>query len=338
MKILATPLITLLLALLAASGAGAGVLSLNPALPDTLDADLLQRLGLFPDQPHAVAVHFEQAAWGGVVAHLKVQRDFRVTRLERTLSHSGWLAMQDRAALLVAGQELGPWDELTAADLEALRQKDKNIQAWPEVPARNRKLPAQVAAETGPQYPSVGGQWLVQGGLGYQHNISSYGDYFGDMGVFHLGFARALNNHFWPCVEFTAGFGNLRSDYEDQVGDGRGSNYSVMGGLLYNTSLGQKTKIYLGGLGGYYRRSLQWGDLYRDPETGDEYLGHAQESGGWGYSLQLGLMFQKSHHRKARFFDLGLGLMRGLAADDDLPGVDDDDTWLMLTFRFWDQI
>ncbi len=218
------------------------------------------------------------------------------------------------------------------------------VKVWPEVAARNRDLPPELAADSGPQYPKVAGRWLVSGGLGYQHNVSSYSEFFTDMVVFQLNFAHAVTNYIMPYAGITAGFGDLDSDYENLFGDGHGSNYSAMAGLMVMAPVSRRGSIYLSGQGGYFRRSLQWGGIFEDPQSGDQVHGRARETGDWGFGVQVGFLRQKSHARKARFFDFGMGLMWGEVErwDDSAAGVhfiaEGDDAWLVFMFRFWDQI
>jgi len=327
-----------LLPLVTASAGAVVVVPLHPDLPDTLTEPELSALNLFPDQPGLLSAWFEKAAWGGVMAHLEIRLGQSQKNTERSIPRFRWLEMQKCGAALVAG------NPTSFKDNPVSRDSSRVLKAWPEIPARNRKLPPELAAELDQQCPNVAGRWLVSGGLGYQHNITSYSEFFTDMVFFQLGFAHALTQNIMPYGGFTAGFGDLDPDYEDLVGDGHGSNYSVMGGLMFRAPVSRRTSLYVSGQGGYYRHSLQWGGVFEDPETGSLIQGHAREFGDWGYALQLGVQLQKSHKRKARFMDFNIGVMWGEVErwDDGSSDVrftaEGDNAWLMLMFRFWDQI
>ncbi len=321
------------------------VVPLHADMPDTLNAQQVSRLELFPDLTGVDSVWFEREAWGGIIAHIKLHWKYLEKNQERSVPSDRWLEMRQAAVAVLAGEDPEPSRFLQDEELYDEQNIPQPVQAWPEFPVRNRTLPEELRAENaGPHYPSMGGQWLVNGGVGYQHNISSYGEYFTDMAVFHLGFARALSNNIIPCGGFTVGLGDLTSEYENLVGDGRGSNYSAMVGVMLRAPTSRKTSVYAAGQGGYFRRSMQWGGLFTDPETGDRVDGYARESGGWGFSAQLGLLRQKSHASKARYFDFNIGLMWGEAdpwqdiGPDAQFSASGNDTWLMFTFRFWDQI
>jgi len=316
---------------------------LHVDLPDTLNSDQVSRLELFPDLTGVTAVWFEREAWGGIIAHILLCGDSKVKELERSIPPERWLKMQKSGAIVAAGGSPPSPRNLPEDVLWADPSSDQN-RAWPEVPARNRELPEELQKKSGPRYPSLAGRWLVSGAVGYQHNVSSFKEYFTDMGVFHLAAARALNNNVIPFVGFTVGLGDLDADYEELVGDGRANNYSAMAGLMLRAPLSQCTSLYVASQGGFFGRSMQWGGIFTDPETGDPVDGHIRESGGWGFAVQMGLWRQKSHSRKARFFDFNVGLMWGEADPWQDTGTDvqfsaeGNDTWLMFTFRFWDQI
>ncbi len=330
------------------------VVPLHADWPDTLTPDFVSQLNLFPDLSGQSTVWFERKDWGGIIAHINWRRNYLEKNFERSITARRWQRWQEMASELVSGksellasgmlpEEFWP-DELSADYLIDVPADAKKLQAWPEIPARNRELPQELQNDSGPQYPSLAGQWLVNGGVGYQHNVSSFGEYFSDMAVFHLGFAHALNNYILPCAGFTVGLGNLQSDYENLVGDGRGSNYSAMVGLMLRAPLSRRSSINITGRSGYFGRAMQWGGIFTDTETGHRIDGHTRQSGGLGFVLELGWWWQKSHTHKARFFDFNVGLMWGEADPWYDEGVDvqfsaaGNDTWLMFTFRFWDQI
>ena len=320
------------------------LMPLHADLPDSLNADLVSRLELFPDLSGITMVWFEREAWGGIIAHIRSRRSYLEKNLERSIPRERWLEMQEAGTVVVAGGSPAPSNIWSDDEVGAGSSPSGSSRAWPEVPARNRELPEELQTNSGPKYPSVAGQWLVHGGIGYQHNVSPYGEYFSDMGVFHLGVAHGLNEYVVPCAGFTVGLGNLTSDYEELVGDGRASNYSAMAGLMLRAPLNNRTSLYLAGQGGYFGRSMMWGELFIDPDSGDPVDGYARDSGGWGMAMQVGLWRQKSHMRKARFFDFNVGLMWGEADPWQDRGsevqfsAEGNDTWLMFTFRFWDQI
>ncbi len=328
--------------LVAVSARAESVVPLHPDLPDTLDTELVSRLALFPDLSGVTSVWFERGAWGGILAHLETRDGYLAKELERTVPRSRWLEMKQRGLSLLAGGANS--QEVPLATLDSLRDSPRGIKAWPEVPVRKSRQSELKATEVETRYPSVTGEWLVFGGVGYQHNVSSYGDFMSDMAVFQLGFARALTDNILPCAGFTAGFGDLDSDYEDLVGDGRANNYSAMAGLLFRAPVNFRTSLYLEGEAGYFTRVMQWGEAFYDPATGETLAGNVRESGDWGYSVKLGVMLQTSHSRKARFLDFNLGLMWGHAEDWNDVGdevrftAEGDDVWLLATFRFWDPI
>lgn len=333
-----------LLLLLPALAGATVVVPLNAALPDTLTENQVTTLNLFPDLTGVTSVWFEKAAWGGIIAHLEIRQGYLLKNIERSIPRNRWLEMQQCGENLVAGLPPCADDEFTSEDLAAAEDSPRLIKAWPEVAARNRKLPPELAAESGPQYPDVAGRWLVSGGLGYQHNISSFSEMFGGMLVFQLGFSHALTKNIMPHFGFTAGFGDLNSDYENLVGDGHGSNYSVMAGLMLRAPVSGRTSLYASGQGGYFRHSLQWGGIFVDPESGEQIQGYAREYGDWGFGVNLGVQLQKSHVRKSRFFDFNVGVMWGeverWSDTGDAAGftAEGDNAWLMFMFRFWDQI
>ncbi|MCP4292750.1 MAG: hypothetical protein GY780_13055 [bacterium] len=322
------------------------LIPLQTDYPDTLASGTIQQLGFFPELPDLTKVWFENAPWGGVIAHLELKSSPAepVILRERSLSGSRWQKMQRRAAQLSSGVPLTSDSDAFSSPVAAADTTFNRVRTWPEVPPRNRHLPAGLDEYSAPRYPDVAGKWLLSGGVGYQHNISSYSDYFTPMAHFQMQFARGFNSKVIAYSGFSVGLGALPSDLEGLVGEGHSSNYSAMLGLLLRLPVKDRTSVYAGAQSGYFRRSLQWGGIYTDPETGEGYDGYARENGGLGFLVEVGLWLQKSHSRKSRFLDFSLGLKWGPADSWEDTGQDvhfsaeGNDTWLMLTFRFWDQI
>ena len=330
----------MILTLLPAAAGAVVVVPLHSDLPDTLKEPEISILGLFPDQKDLVSVWFERTAWGGVMAHLEIGHEPMVKNIERSIPGFRWLEMRQLASDLVAGRPINrkAHKSLVPNDSSGM------IKAWPEVPARNREFPQEMASDLNQQLPGLAGRWLVSGALGYQHNITPYNKFFTDMVFFQLGIAHALTKNIIPYGTLTAGFGDLDSDYEKLVGDGFGSNYSALGGLILRAPVSRRTSLYVGAQTGFSQHSLQWGGVYEDPATGIQVQGHTRQYGDWGFGLQMGLMLQKNHKIKARFFDFNVGVVWGEVErwDDSATGVrftaEGDSAWLMFMFRFWDQI
>jgi len=321
------------------------LVTLHPALPDTLTAAEVHRLGLFTDVADLDRVWFTAPIDGGVRAHLDLLPGTEPRRRERRLTRDHWREMQVRTAQVLAGEDPVP---VRADTMGATAAGDTLAagQAWPEVPWTNPApesvLPAEEVAEA--QYPTLGDRWLLQVGLGYQRNLTSYREFFTDQGILSLVFARPLSDHFIPYASFELGFGDLQRDFEAITGDGRANTYSITAGALGNTGLGRSTRLYGGAAGGYFIRSMQWSGFYRDPETGEESDGHVQEMGDWGLSLRAGVLLQRSHPRKARFLDFGLGVTLCPAdsweyrTDEQQFIGGDRDMWLILAIRYWDTL
>jgi hypothetical protein len=317
--------LVLVLLLPAAIASAQGDVRLHPDLPDVLDRAWLDRLAVFPD---ASSVRFTRAAWGGVVAILDETR-------QRELADSEWNDLRARAVAVLAGQTLLPPVPLPAPS--------GGLHAWPEVPLSSAAIAAPPRrAPAG--YPALAGRWQALLEAGVRSDVTSFDEFFTPMGTIGVGFAYPVTNRLAALLNFSAGFGNMRSDFEASFGDGRANTFAFNLGVLMRQPLSQRASFYLEADGGYYIRSLMWGGAFYDPVSGEVTDGLVLEQQDWGGGLRAGLLLQRKHPDKPRFLDIGVSLQTTPADRWDFwtPEqrfvADDRDTWVSLTFRFWDAI
>jgi hypothetical protein len=299
---------------------------LHPDLPVVLDRGWLERLEVFPD---ATSARFARTAWGGMVAILDEDR-------LRMLPDSEWVALRARAAAVVAGGAVPPAPAPAPAVIGDLR-------AWPEVPldaAAVAAPPRQAPAG----YPALAGRWQALIEAGVRSNVTSFDEFFTPMGTIGVGFGYPFTNHAAALLNFAAGFGNMRGDFEESFGDGRANTFSFNLGLLTRQPVSRRTSLYAEVDGGYYIRSLMWGGAFYNQTTGEVNDGLVLEQQNWGVGVRAGVLLQRAHPDKPRFVDIGLSLQTSRAdrwdfwTDEQRFTADERDTWLSLTVRFWDAI
>lgn len=298
---------------------------LHPDLPVVLDRVWLERLAVFPD---ADRVSFSRTAWGGVVATLDDSR-------QRMLPDSEWADLRERAAIVVAGGQPQPSAKLPP--------KTGSLYAWPEIPLEATAIVAPPpAAMAG--YPALGGQWQALLEAGVRSNVTSFDEFFTPMGTIGVGFGYPVNNRVVGLLNFAAGFGDMRGDFEEQFGDGRANTFSFNFGLLLRQPLTRGTSFYVEADGGYYIRSLMWGGTFIDPVSGEIAQGLVLEQQNWGSGLRAGVLIQRRHPDRPRFLDFGLSVHTSPAdrwefwTDEQRFTATDRDTWVSFTVRFWDAI
>ena len=329
--------------------AGHRLVRLHADLPDTLDGTRVWELGLFDDVPAIDHVWFEAEPWGGVRAVIALERRAHGARLQRSLSPERWDQLRQQVA---AGLAMGSAAETPTADALTDTMPDPlssapstlwpDYRTWPEVPVPPTVKIDQPQPEAAPErYPPLGDKWLLQVGLGYQRNISSYRTFFSDQGQLNLAFARPLSQHLLFYLGVDVGFGDLQNDFEQIAGDGRGNNFGLGVGLMLRATVGRRTGFYIGGAGGYYVRSMTWGSpIYGDWDV-NSYARNLEDP---GFVLRAGLLLQQAHSERARFIDIGVSLQTTGAEglhywQDDRHFIGRDrDLWIALAVRFWDTI
>lgn len=319
------------------TAAGDPLIRLHTDLPDTLSAAQAAHYNLFDDVQHLQRVWFTRALWGGVVAHLELTPEAGPRLLQRSLAAETWIRLQTQILAVEAAEDSTAWSGKSDPD------EPTPWLAWPEVPVpQTQRRQTQPDTNLAPDYPLLAGRWLIQLGVGYQHNISRYRTFFTDQGMFNVSFAKPLSEHVLPYFSLDMGFGDLQDDFEDMVGSGRGNTFGLSLGILGRANLGRRTSVYAGGSFGYFIRGMSWGEAVDD--QGAQTSAYARDLRDPGFLLRAGLLIQRGHDRKARFMDVGLGLLTCPA--DDLHYYSGDqhfsasgrDMWLMLTIRFWDTI
>ncbi len=178
---------------------------------------------------------------------------------------------------------------------------------WPEIP-----VPPQPAEGTQltreKHYPPLNQRWLMQVGAGWQHNISPQKVFFTDMVQLNLTVGKPVSENILPFLSCDLGFGGLDESFENMTGEGHATAFGFALGMLGSMNFSNKNRGYASVAGGYFTRSMLWGETYRDPETGETIGGETITMGDWGLVLRTGLLFQLSHGTKSRFVDLGVGL------------------------------
>ncbi len=317
---------------------------LHAALPDTLDAATVTRFMLFPDLEQVQQVYFVPAPWGGYLARIQVRRDGKPVLLERSVPLTRWRDLQERVAAVLAGGRpvIGttpdPAEEPAAGDPGGDR-----IRTWPETPLPPTIPRARPEVENDVPPVKLHGHWLAILELGYRHNVTDFREYFTDMGMIGVAFGWALGEHLVPHFGVEIGFGDIQRDFEGIAGDGRANSYAFVLGLLSKVSVNRNSQFYCSGAGGYFIRSLQWGDPFA---YGSYYYdtGYTLEQQDWGFEFRVGFMKRKGGGTKPRFWDLGVSIQTSIAEtweyyeNDQHFFAGDRDTWLTLAFRLWDGI
>jgi hypothetical protein len=311
---------------------------LHADLPDVLQSDWIERLGLFADVPHLVRVRFGRSDWGSVLARLEIVEpgaDLRV--VVRSLSGETWRALRERAELVLAGQPPPP---PPSAGADAGDDPLAGVRSWPETP------PPPAAPPRLPDVPDGGiplrGRWLALVEAGMRLNVSSFNSIFSPMGQLGLAFGYGVSERVIPCLGFGAGFGDMRGDFEDAFGDGRANTFGFSLTTLLRQPLGQRQSVYVEGGGGYFIRSLYWGGAFVDPVTGEITEGRVLEQQNFGWLARVGWLLRRDHPRRPRLLDVGLSLQTSRAdpwvywTDDVRFSATERDTWLILSVRFWD--
>jgi hypothetical protein len=344
--------LALLVAVAAAPGTAAAasvppgyeVVPLAPGLPDTLSAADAARFGLYDDVAGLRRLWFLTAPWGGFQVRMEVEgadgADRSVLR-ERNVARARWRRYRRQVAIVRSGGVLPAPAATDAGD--TIRFDADRLRVWPEVPlpppVPGPPIPAAVSS-----YPAVGGRWVTMLEAGYQHNVSSFDDFFSGMITFGVLFGYTVSDHLLPYFGFDIGFGDITKDLEYIAGDGRSNTYNFSLGLLGRAQIGRRTALYLSGAGGYFVRTLQWGGTYEDPVTGRVEDGYVLEQQDPGIAVRVGIQFQSAHPRRLRAWDVGLTLRYTPAdrwayfRDDVQVAGDRSDTWLALTVRFWDTL
>ncbi len=296
---------------------------LHPDLPAVLDQAWLERLAIFPE---ASSARFARTAWGGMVAVLDETR-------VRALPDSEWNALRARATAVLAGEEVPPLPPLAAAP----------SRTWPEVPlAETVTVAPTPAAPAG--YPALAGQWQAVLEAGVRSNVTSFDEFFTPMGTLGVGFGYPVADRLATLLTFSAGFGDMRGDFEESFGDGRANTFAFSLGLLMRQPFSRRASFYVEVDGGYYIRSLMWGGAFYDPVSGEVTDGAVLEQQDWGGGVRAGVMLQRRHPDKARFVDIGVTLQTSQAdlwdfwTQEQRFTADGRDTWVSLTVRFWDGI
>ncbi|HPD72003.1 MAG TPA: hypothetical protein PLL30_09530 [Candidatus Krumholzibacteria bacterium] len=328
-------------AALAAAPPPGELLRLNPGLPEILDREWLARLDLFTGEVGLVSVRFELAPWGAVLARLELEDPDRGPRvIVRNLTSERWQAMQARAAAIMAGETpppLSPEREPLPAGEDPLAA----VRSWPETPPPPAALPAGQLVARG--IAPLGGHWLALVDAGARVNLSGYNQFFTPMAQIGLAFGYSVSSRLVPFLGFHAGFGDMRSDFEDAFGDGRANAFGFTLDTLVRLPVSERHSLYVEGGGGYFIRSLYWGGLFVDPRTGTVSEGRVLEQQNFGWNLRAGWLVARDHPRRPRFIDVGVGLQTSRADPwifwTDEPATFEAtgrDTWILLTVRFWD--
>lgn len=323
-------LVVVLLALALAAGAqeSSRVLRLHPDLPETLDRAWIERLGLFPDLPDLERATFSSTAWGGVVARLETP----TRTLERNLHSIQVRALDAMVAAALAGEPVPPWPDV-APPITSGR-------AWPETAAPPAAPVRELSVAR--QLVPIEGHWLAMVELGSRLDVTGFNEYFGPQAQIGVAFAHAVVRQVVPALGFYAGFGDMRSDFEDGFGDGRANTFGFVLNLQLRAPLTRRHSLYLEGSGGYHIRSLYWGSAFIDPATGRVREGRALEQSDLGWGLRVGWQLASHAENRPRLFDVGVGVHTMpadqwfFATETAMFEASERDTWVMLTFRLWD--
>jgi hypothetical protein len=193
-------------------------------------------------------------------------------------------------------------------------------------------------------YPSFSNRWLTFLEAGYRQNITSFEQFFTGMAQFGLAFGRTVGDRLVPYGSFVVGFGDIPGDFESIAGDGRSNIYNFALGVLARQPVGRTTAAYASIEGGYFVRTLQWGGVFEDPDTGTISEGFVLEQQHWGFGLRVGFTLQKPHPDRLRVWDIGISYQVTPADRWDFYGDgrrfigDNHDAWLAISIRFWDTL
>ncbi|MFO7652854.1 MAG: hypothetical protein R6X25_03425 [Candidatus Krumholzibacteriia bacterium] len=334
---------------------GKGPVRLHPSLPETLTVEHARRFGMYTEVPGLERFWFRRAPWGGYLTRLETRGPGGPRLRERSVPQARWRQFQDRVEAVLAGASppdsalapAPPWveDRRTGApaDSVAAGRSGGRLQVWPEAP-----LPPQTHAGARPEEPPLEppfrNRWLSLLEAGYRHNISDFDAFFTGMLQFGLAFGYTATERLVPYAAFTVGFGDIRSDFEAIAGEGRANAYNFALGSVLRQPVSRRGSLYVAVEGGYYVRALQWGGLFENPFTGQVREGYILEQQHWGGAVRLGFLRQTAHEDKLRAWDLGVTLQRTAADpwvyfdDDRIFAADDQDTWLVVSLRFWDSL
>jgi len=334
------------------------VVALSPSLPDTLSAADAARFGLYGDIDGLRRLWFLVAPWGGYLVRLEVAGPDGAELRERNVPRARWRAYRQQVEAVLAGQALpagvavGVGEPASgdsspvvavAAVGDTIWFDEERIRVWPEVPVPPT-VPGPPIQRGDPKYPAVGGRWVTMLEAGYQHNISTFSDFFTDMLTFGVHFGYTVSDHVMPYFSFDVGFGDITKDMEHIAGEGRSNTYNFALGLLTRAEIGRRTALYLSGAGGYFVRTLQWGGVYENPITGRVEDGYVLEQQDVGVALRAGIQFQTAHSSRLRGWDVGVTVRytpaeRWAYARDGVQVFGDrSDTWVALTVRFWETL
>jgi hypothetical protein len=87
-----------------------------------------------------------------------------------------------------------------------------------------------------------------------------------------------------------------------------------------------------------------WGGTFVNEISGEVVEGLVLEQQNWGGGLRAGVLIQRPHPERPRFFDFGLSVQTSPADRWDFWNEEqrfvatDRDTWVSFTVRFWDAI
>ena len=331
---------------------------LHPRLPEVIEGDWLDRLDPFPEVEGLQRARFGLAAWGGVLVRLEIDDPdapggLRI--LVRNLPREHWDGLQERAAAILAGEEpppppVYPLDRTSPfamveehdpeTGLSVLRDPLGAVRSWPEAPPPPAAPPRDLLLEAG-QVPWRG-RWLTVVDAGVRMNVTRFNTFFTPMGQIGIAFGRGLSSRLVSLLGFYAGFGDMRSSFEDVFGDGRANAFGFTLAALARQDVSERHALYVEAGGGYHIRSLYWDGIYQDPYTGLYYRGSVLEQQDWGWQLRVGWMRGRDHATRPRALDVGFSVQSSAAerwdflrAGQSFFGTDRD-IWLVLSVRFWD--
>ncbi len=347
---------------------------LHAQLPDVLDRDWLDRLGLFPQLAGVQRARFERAVWGGLLVRLEIadpQAPQGLRVVVRNLPRDHWDALRRRAAAILAGEEappapVYPLDRPQASDAadagaapggepgdEPAAPADPEVadagfrgdplaglRAWPEIAPPPAALPRDLLPTFGPV--PWRGRWLALIDVGARMNVTGFNSFFTPMGQVGIAFGRGVSAQLVPLLGFYAGFGDMRSAVEDVYGEGRSNAFGFTLATLLRQHVSDRHAVYLEGGGGYHIRSLYWGSVFYDPRSGQYLQGRVLEQQDWGWQVRVGWLQNRAHASRPRLLDVGFGVQSSVAerwalrSGDDLLVGAGRDTWLVLSIRFWD--
>ncbi len=317
--------------------------ALHADLPDTLDTAAVTRFGLFPDVPGIQALYFLPAPWGGYLARIVATRDHERVLYERNVPQSRWLALQQKVEAILANRPVEPVIESPPGDPDSTTDATGDrIRTWPEVPVPPALVRTVPEGATTSAPARVEGRWLAMLEFGYRHNISEFNEFYTDMGAIGVAFGYGLRENLIPYFGVEVGFGDIKQEFENWAGDGRANAYGFVLGLTAKKGISERSHLYLSGAGGYFLRSLQWGDPYAYQYYYSSSLILEQQD--WGYEIRAGILLGKSNGAKPRFWDLCFSYQTTPADPWEFPEdaptftAHGRDSWVSIAIRIWDGI